>query len=238
MLKIKFKQFDVSYKNHVYCILIPMNIDNVFVSNYLNDEGTGWAGDRKGIKVLMYSAALLGFNPMNKIIYFPIRNNKCLGDYHKDDYDLIWTTHQVHLKKSEWRDIKKTLSYKRPKTYVLNYDEKRTEAYFERNIALWKNTNAQRKKEYAIETVQEDTLFQIFSRRLFQQIYLDLHRFLQQNLETDLINNTRFNGGLTVPFTYMDLDYVMFPFRKKKQIEFWPFIDFYDAKVERRVRDD
>lgn len=28
-----------------------------------------------GLRVLMYSFALLGFNPYNKIIYFPLRKN-------------------------------------------------------------------------------------------------------------------------------------------------------------------
>lgn len=235
MQKIKFERYDVVYKGHTYCILIPFNIDNVLLSNYLNDEGTGWAGDRKGIKALMYSAVMLGFNPTRKIIYLPVRKNKCSEQYYKDEYDLVWITHQVHLRRSEWREIKKTLFYKKRKIYVLNYDEERTEKYFEKSITLWKNSNEQRRKEYAIEMVQEDVLFQVFSRRQFQQIYLSLHSFLQQDLEADIIRNTRINRELTVPFAYMKLDYVEFPFRKKKQMEYWPFVDYYDEKIERRA---
>lgn len=85
-MKVKFKRYDVKFHKHTYCILIPQNIGNLRVYNYENDEGTGWIGDRTGIKTLSYAAALLGFSPHDKIIYFPMRNRSDPGYYRYKDF--------------------------------------------------------------------------------------------------------------------------------------------------------
>lgn len=236
MGKIKFMRYDMEFSNHKYCVLIPSDIEQLFVYNFEGDEGTGWIGNRKAIKAIMYASAVLGFNPTDKIIYFPLRKNmrpKRLEEV--DDNDLVLTTHQVSLKRSDWKEIRATLKYKKSKTYTLDYDQERTEVYFRKNIEAWENITTQRQKEYLIETVQENTLFQVFSRTQFQLIYLGLSEFLKQNLEGELWRGLK-DGYCEVPFKYMDLKWKNVWYRKKRQMEFYPFVDFYDEEIEKRKK--
>ena len=75
--KIKFKQYHVQFKGHKYDILIPPVTDQLWIINYGNKHwGTIWDGNRQSLESVMYAAAVLGFNPTDKIIYFPIRKNE------------------------------------------------------------------------------------------------------------------------------------------------------------------
>lgn len=232
MEKIKFKRCDVMWKNHEYCVLIPYDVENMHVYDFGGEEGTGWVGNRKVVKTLMYAAAILGFNPTNKIIYFPIRGNEPPEFYSwADRCDLIFTTHQVQLKRSDWNEIRNTLKYMKEKTYVLQYDSKRTEAYFTESIECWKKTEAAHKKEYLIEVMEEDTLFQVYSRKQFQIICLALQEFLQRPLEQELLEDQK--HGM-IPYDFMGLEYPHFWYRNKKWIGPRPFIDYYDERVIKR----
>lgn len=220
------------WKNHEYCVLIPYDVANMYVYDFGGEEGTGWIGNRKIVKTLMYAAAILGFNPANKIIYFPIRGNEPPKFYSwADRCDLIFTTHQAQLKRSDWSDIRNALKYVKEKTYVLQYDSERTEAYFIKSIEHWKKTVAPRKKEYLIEVMEEDTLFQVYSRKQFQIICLELQEFLQRQLEQELLEDQKHH---TIPYEFMGLEYPYFWYRKKKWIGPRPFIDYYDEQVINR----
>lgn len=82
--------------------------------------------------------------------------------------------------------------------------------------------------------MQEHTLFQVFSRMQFQQIFLNLNEFLKGDLENQ-ITRSILRGHFEVPFEYTSQEYAKFPFRKKKQMEFWPFVDYYDEKIVKRA---
>lgn len=239
MEKIKFRQYDVQWKNHEYTILIPQNTEHLLT--YEDGDGyRGWVGDRKEVKNLMYAAAILGFNPIGKIIYFPIRKNTVPKEYFGvDQCDLLFTTHQVQLKRSEWKEIRNSLKYLQEKSYVFNYDENRTKEYFGESLSVWnrqeqnyKNTAKSWKKEELIEVLEEGTLFQVFSRKQFQQIYLNLHAFIQRNLEQELLKEQK---NSCVPFEFMDLHFKEFWYRERKQVN-RVFVDYYDEKVIQREK--
>lgn len=235
MEKIKFKRYDIQWKNHTYCILIPLHLEKLLVYDFDGTEGTGWIGDRKTIETMMYAAAILGFNPTDKIIYCPIRGNKKPEFYsYTNNCDLVLTTHQVQLKRSDWKAIKNIIGYAKEKTYILNYDEARAEKYFRKSVDKWDRTYTQLKKEYLIETMESHTIFQVFSRMQFQQIYLDLKNFLSPDLEEEFMYQMKHN---CVPFTYLGNVYNIFRYKGKKKAIFMPFVDFYDEKLERKVKE-
>lgn len=84
--KIKFKKYAVKFKNHNYDILISPDTGQLWITGYGNKHwGTDWDGNRKGLEALLYSAAVLGFHPADKVIYFPIRGNEIPEIYKRRD---------------------------------------------------------------------------------------------------------------------------------------------------------
>lgn len=242
--KIKFKQYRVHFKGHNYEILIPPVTDQLWILNYGNQHwGTIWSGNRQSLESVMYAAAVLGFNPTDKIIYFPIRKNE-KADYYRinnrepwyrdsmvDEYDLIFTTHQVPLKRSEWTEIRKTFRYLKPETYTLCYDRERTVNYFEDTMKRWEHSKASQ-KEYEIETVVDDTLFYVFSRRIFQAVYLSFEEFLREDLETE------FMEGEILPFGSIGTGYTnCFPYRERLQRFHYMDVEFMDIRLDRIKRE-
>ena len=206
--KIKFKKYAVKLKGHNYDVLIPHGTEQLWITNYGNQYwGTNWDGNRKGLEALLYSAAVLGFNPTDKVVYFPIRGNKVPEIYRErnafpgekstvtDECDLIFTTHQAQLKRSGWTEIKKMLRYRKEEVYVFSYDRERCNQYFSKIYDKWENSNDSR-KEYAIETMQDATLFYVLSRRTFQSIYLSIDDFSQNNLEKEFMECKGLHSGL------------------------------------------
>lgn len=180
----------------------------------------------------MYSAAVMGFNPTNKLIYFPLRKNErpeCfkiedapLGEPNTviDDCDLVFTTHQVPFKRSDWAKVKEMLRYIKAETYALDYEEERTCRYLEKSYRKWEKSS-DKKKEYAIETLEGNILFYVFSRRMFQAAYLSLVRELKEGLEKRLC------AGIYLREAY-------FPYREQSQMRHWPSFDFYKENLKEK----
>ena len=79
-INIAFKRYDLNYKNHQYCVLIPEHIDQLWVTSAGTPHwGVSFTANMDGLRALMYSFALLGFNPYNKIVYFPRFSCVCPG---------------------------------------------------------------------------------------------------------------------------------------------------------------
>lgn len=240
-MKIKFDRYDIMLDGYCYCILIPPKIEQLWITGYGNLHwGTNWEGNRDGLKALLYSSVVLGFNPTDKIIYFPIRKN-CKPEYYKipnafpemedtyiNDCDLIFTTHQTQLQRSKWKKIKNIMRYSKSGKYILNYDRDRTEKYFRATFDKWNGYTVCKRKEYLLEIMQDNVLFQVFSRMQFQQIYLQLHKFLQRNLEMEFVKN--FNDG--TPWDGIWLEYNGFIWREKLQMNNYPWVIYCDKKYE------
>lgn len=188
---------------------------------------------------MLYSAAVLGFKPTDKVVYFPIRGNKVPEIYRErnafpgekstviDECDLIFTTHQAQLRRSGWTEIKKMLRYRKEEVYVFSYDRERCNQYFSKIYDKWENSNDSR-KEYAIETMQDATLFYVLSRRMFQSIYLSIDEFLQNNLEKEFMECK----GL--PFGSVGMNDAYFPYRNKKQMIQHVECGFNDINLEKK----
>lgn len=240
MPKIKFERYDVTLKGRNYCVLIPPGTDELWVGGYGDKYwGVDWYGSRKGLEALLYSSVVFGFNPTNKIVYLPIRHNHKPRHFDmKDsfpgeqtsliqDYDYILTTHQTQFKRSQWKAIKHTMRYMKPKTYVLQYDEERTKRYFQTSLDKWKNKTVCNRKEYLLEILQGHVLFHVFSRMVFRQVYLDIQEFLEEDLEKEFMDDREF-----LPISATWPDSACFYYREKKQMNQHPWFYFFDEKLE------
>ena len=244
-MKIKFSRYDIRYRGHNYSILIPKETGQLQFYTYLFKECCqDWMGSRAGLEALMFSAVILGFNPMNKIIYFPTdkESETILEQSWRervklvnvvDRVDLIFTTPYVPFQRSRWKKIRKMLRYVKPKSYVLHYDEKRTQAYFERSIAKWKKSESWYKKEYAMGETVSGTHICVFSRHQFQQIYLSINKFLKRNLEQEFIES--WDDVCVAVYQYVRMDRTCYWYRKKKQMLNGMEVIFYDKQLAMKL---
>lgn len=195
-MKVKFRKYRVSIKGRPYCILIPHNIEQLWLNNYGKVVyGTFWDGNRAALEAIMYSCAVLGFDP-NKIIYFPVRNNPAAGIYldgeawrggcYADPYDMIFMSHHIQFPRCRWKRAKQMMAAQKPQTYILDYRTQRTEQYFRESVRKAEKTAAYYRKEQQLEELRGNNLFYIFSRMQFRQLYLDLSEFLQRDWERTL----------------------------------------------------
>lgn len=234
--KIKFKKYTVKDKSHSYDILIPQDTGILWVEGYGGIyDGERWVGDRKGLSTLLYAAVVLGFNPTDKLIYFPLRKN-WKKDYpvpekyddDKEDCELVFTTHQTQFKRSNWREIKRQFRYLKAETYIFNFDGKRTEDYFDRSTDQWMSSFGEM-KECTLSHVQGHTLFYVLSRKIFQCISLSVYRFLQRDLEEESLKKSWMMGKpVWIGGKY-------FPYRKRMQINQLIWVFFYDKEIEKQV---
>lgn len=237
--KIKFEKYTVKLRGHSYDIIIPPDTEQLWIQNYGNKHWeTCWYGNRKGMEALLYAAAVLGFNPAGKVIYFPIRGNAYPESYRRknafpgesitmtEDCDLVFTTHQVQLKRSEWIEIRRMFKYRKAETYIFSYDRERTNQYFKKICGKWEHSS-DAGKEYKIEHMQNQTLFYVLSRRLFQKVYLSLDGFLQRNLEKEFLENE-------IITEFVEMGGVYFPYRNRLQMRYAAELGFGDTGLEKR----
>lgn len=240
-MKICFERYDIRYRGHNYCILIPQNTEQLRFYVYpFRECCQDWMGNRAGLEALMYSAVIMGFNPKDKIIYFPTdtkRETECERNWRErvkmvnifDRVDLVFVTPYVQFQRSRWKKIKKILRYVKPKSYTLHYDEKRTKTYFERSVEKWKGSPSWYKKEYAIGETVASTHICAFSRHQFQQVYLSIHKFLKRNLEQELIES--WANVCAAVYQYLWIDQTRCWHRKKKQMLNGIELIFYDERL-------
>lgn len=240
-MKIKFSAYDIRYRGHNYSILIPKETGQLQFYTYLFRECCqDWMGNRAGLEALMYSAVVLGFNPRNKIIYFPTdrraetKSERSWRERVKlvnvvNRTDLILTTPYVPFKRSRWKKMKKMLRYVKPKTYVLCYDEKRTKVYFGKSIATWKRSRDFYKREYAINETVAGTHICVLSRHQFQQFFLSIYEFLKRNLEQEFIES--WDDVCAAVYQYLWVNMTHYRYRKKKQMIDGVEVIFYDEQL-------
>lgn len=244
-MKVKFEKYNIDLKGHGYEVLIPRDTEQLWITGYDGQHwGLNWEGNRKGLEALLYSSAVLGLHPKDKLIYFPIRKNEkhiCFRrwnvfpgerDTYIDVLDMVFTTNQTPFKRSDWKNVKNMMKFCKCEVYTLNFESGRTINYFNESCKRWESSSCIR-KEYSIQTVQEDTLFQIFSKMQYRELFLGLHDFLQRDLEEEFMDT--YDGG-DMPCDALMINDHEFPYRHRLQMPFHPWVIFCDTDLEEQVR--
>lgn len=234
--KIKFKKYTVSHKGNRYDVLIPLDMGRLWMEGYdYKYNGERWVGDRKGLGALLYGAAVLGYHPQDKLVYFPLRENWKRGysvpdkyEDGKEECDIVFTTHQTPFKRSSWKEIKRQFRYLKAETYILDFDGKRTEDYFDRSTDQWVSSFSQM-KECPLRDVREHTCFYVLSRKMFQGIFLSVYDFLRKDLERESLEKSWMMGNPVW------IGGKCFPYRERMQIDESIWIFFYDTEIEKQV---
>lgn len=237
-INITFKRYDLNYKNHQYCVLIPKHIDQLWVTSAGTPHwGVSFTANMDGLRALMYSFALLGFNPYNKIVYFPLRKNVIPRYYDLRgafpgesptevvDCDLVFAPGQTQLKRGKWKKLKEMMRYTKATTYHFHYDRERTMEYFKKRFRQWKES-------IVVETIQAHTLFEVMNRWQFQRLYLEIERFIRSNPEGHFEHGVKTYGWGNDPMDGLEINFKM---REKrcKTMQQMPWVLYYDLKFER-----
>ena len=137
---------------------------------------------------------------------------------------MWWNTEQTYL----WMKIKGVMKYLKPETYILDYASTRTVDYFEKVSKKWRYSSASN-KEYALEVIQDDALFYVLSRRLFQEMFMGLYEFLEEDLESQFIE--MYKQKRFMPSTMIEMSQICFKYRKKLQMNQSLWVIFCDTDL-------
>jgi len=127
MGKCVFKEYNITLHGKKYKVLVPgMEISEMWVelweTRYQNGNWDYAILNRKAFEYLRSGYIALWQDPYY-IIYFPIKNVERINEFHFTQFppEFVLYTHQLQLKRREWKDIKKCMKYIKPKQRVIRY---------------------------------------------------------------------------------------------------------------------
>lgn len=156
--KIKFEQYRVRGKHRDFEVLVFPRRRYLWAYHDNDDDVYAIDGDPAGYELVKYALATLIADP-NKIIYFPIRDNK-LDSIFSKRYDAVLTRTELQFRRSEWIKLRRQLNKAhRIENFVLRYDPDRLLAYakrYEKDSESWK---VWQKEKQEVSALWGDTLF-------------------------------------------------------------------------------
>lgn len=177
MKKIKVDRYSVHEKDRTYEVLSFPFIKYMWAfDNYEEEDCLMVDGCKEAFMWMKYAFAILANYP-DKVIYFPCKQDGIQGYYNKN-YHLVLCRPEEQLRRSLWpRIIRKLDSKHAAGKFVLLYDRKKLDDYYEKG--LWKRypvetehhgrksiQNYELKKGYQthVEEIVGDTVFMVLNR--------------------------------------------------------------------------
>lgn len=132
--KIKIDQYMINEKGRTYEILKFPFIKYMWAFDDDPEEYMLMVdGCKDAFMWMKYAFAILANYP-NKIIYFPCKQSAING-YYNDNYHLVLCRPEVQLRRSLWTRIKKKINQKHIiEKFVLQYDRKKLDDYYEKGL--------------------------------------------------------------------------------------------------------
>ena len=136
MIRFKVDEYRVKEKGREYSVLVFPFVKYMWAFDDSPEEYCYMVdGTAEAYMLLKYAMAIL-VEASDKIIYFPCKQEG-IGNYYKDNYNLILCTPKVQLRRSSWIAIRRKL---RPATkigsYVLQYDRKKLDDFCEKKLLV------------------------------------------------------------------------------------------------------
>lgn len=226
MLKIKFKEYSVTYKNQYFKVLIPAKpIEQLWVTPEYRDNMTFWDGNRFAFQTLYEAAKIMTY--MDHImIYFPLNESK-YRDYIYDGqhYDMVWMNHQYAIRNSDLKQIinkvkkSKKISYFHPKKE--NSVIKNCEKFIRQNGKEF------RYNQCPFEVKFNSMMVYRLPHFFYDNMIKNLDEFLHQHLEKENWNDEM---GDFYPYTWLDGHF----YCKQKSYYFSVELGFGDIQLEKR----
>lgn len=181
MEKFKFKRFKVNHNEKDFYVLIPENVDQLWIVDWADDwfGGCFISGSAKSLQSMIAGYGVLGFNPY-VIIYIPSRYNDIPTslNYHDNGiYDMVFCTNRVQLKLSDWKEIRQKLVSAQWTRYKFDFNIGRMKKIFKKNLDDLRNMSHQKiltKSGTNIELCS-NTAFFCYPRIYFQMNAIDMH---------------------------------------------------------------
>ena len=198
MEKYKFDSYEVELWNREPLhILVPRNIDKTWCFCFNDWEyGTDMMGDEKGLRDIMMSFAVLANYP-DKVIYFPVKNNSAVGaeGFESIEVDVLFTTHNVAMRRKDWKMYRKLIRKQKPSTYTFCYEKERFDQYVEK---FWQRKlypePDRAKRCVGYHKLHADTVFIVADKICFLEGYMSMLYFMDEDLDTWFVE------GIGVPY--------------------------------------
>lgn len=189
MGKIVFRQYLLKLHGKLYDILVPDRVpENMWVVPrsfiYKYSEGSELLGDRDTVQWLRDTYITLALEP-DKIIYFPLTDNHpvCPRIWVNHATQVVFYNHNVQLKRSEWKDIKKCLKYRKGKPYVVHYNADDLVKSYREMLHHWKKNRTYYRERRFKEYYQYETCFFETCRKTALQIGVGIQEELGKDLD-------------------------------------------------------
>ena len=167
--KIRFEQYRVRGKHRDFEVLVFTRRRYMWAYHDNDDDVYAIDGNHAGYELVKYALATLIADP-NKIIYFPIRDNKLDGIF-SERYDAVLTRTELQFRRSEWIKLRRQLNKAhRIENFVLRYDPDRLLAYakrYEKDSESWK---VWQKEKQEVSALWGDTVFITSLPRIFEVV--------------------------------------------------------------------
>ena len=191
MEKFKFKRFKVHHNERDYYILIPENINQLWVIDWADDwyGGCFISGSAKSLRSLIAGYGVLAFNPY-VIVYLPIRNNDIPAslNYHDNGiYDMVFCTNRIQLNLNEWKAIRQKLLKTQWTRYKFDFNIERMQSYFKNGLDDLRKISHEKllKKAGANIELFANTAFFSFPQIYYQYNAIDMYETFFKDFEND-----------------------------------------------------
>lgn len=155
--KNKNEQYSVRGKSRNYQVLVFPKPNYMWAFYDSFDEQYEIDGDKMAFQHVKYAMAALIACP-DKIVYFPIRSKSTFKCY-EENYDAVISRPEAQLKRSEWVQLRRQLDrIHRIHKFVLDYDEDKLCAYWEKN-AKRRYYDAYSRKKQEVNELLGSTVF-------------------------------------------------------------------------------
>lgn len=185
MKKLRFKVYNINYKNRYFKLYIPEHkISCMSVTS--DDFPIDWLdGDRQAHKYI-FEAVKIMLHSNNSIVYFPFKQNSYVHELVKIQRELVFMNSQNTITLSDFKEVKQQAL--KSKNYYLsdfNYDEEKLLDYAK---------YIEKKKRYnpgyngvKMYTEYNDTMFCRYPKVIYAQMYAGYYEFLKRNLEQEYL---------------------------------------------------
>ena len=187
-MKIKFDKYHIRLRNAEHTILIPHHTSGIHWNAIGGEWGNELIGNRQALYALLYACAVLTYDH-EKIIFFPIKNNKLDEDIYLDyRHDLVLTTYKSGLHVSDWKEYRQIIRRMTPETYVFAYDRKRIDGHAKEleNMDYW-HYKVRERKCIGYEKDAFDTWFVALDGEAYLSGYGTLREMADRPLENEFV---------------------------------------------------
>lgn len=170
MIRFKVDEYQVREKGRTYAVIVFPFVEYMWAYDNWREDGCYMVdGVADAFLMLKYAMAIL-VEASDKIIYFPCKQ-KGIGQYYRENYNLILCTPKAQFRRSSWISIRRKMKSSPKRSYVLQYNRKKLDDYYREKLAVMEYTKL-KGAYYYLKTeirkrIQTEHLEEVLGENLF-----------------------------------------------------------------------